>query len=281
MPLPTYGFDPTEVAIPWQFLTQQQVRVVFATPKGQVAQGDRRLLTGKGFGPFKKWLMAAPSAIAAYETMVQSDGFQHPIPYQQINSADFQGLLLPGGHDPGMRSYLGSGILQQKVAAFFKAAKPIGAICHGTIVAARSQNAETGQSNLADYNTTALLATQELAAYALTGLWLGRYYRTYPELVQTEVMTALHSPKQFHAGPLPLDRDTATNFKPAFVVQDRQYVSARWPGDAHLFARTFYDIYLRAQPKSATKSKPHKFGNHHPLTNLPKPPILTNKLADY
>ena len=30
------------------------------------------------------------------------------------------------------------------------------------------------------------------------------------------------------------DDDTAT-----FVVEDGRYVSARWPGDAYLFARTF------------------------------------------
>jgi hypothetical protein len=29
------------------------------------------------------------------------------------------------------------------------------------------------------------------------------------------------------------------NETPAFVVQDRNYVSARWPGDAYTFAKTF------------------------------------------
>ena len=34
-------------------------------------------------------------------------------------------------------------------------------------------------------------------------------------------------------------RDTLTDERPAFVVRDGSYVSARWPGDAHTFARTF------------------------------------------
>jgi putative intracellular protease/amidase len=34
-------------------------------------------------------------------------------------------------------------------------------------------------------------------------------------------------------------RDTFDDDRPAFVVRDRNYVSARWPGDAHTFARTF------------------------------------------
>jgi putative intracellular protease/amidase len=34
-------------------------------------------------------------------------------------------------------------------------------------------------------------------------------------------------------------RDTFDDDRPAFVVRDGNYVSARWPGDAHTFARTF------------------------------------------
>ena len=32
------------------------------------------------------------------------------------------------------------------------------------------------------------------------------------------------------------------NSRPAFVVRDRNYVSARWPGDAHTFAKCFAEI---------------------------------------
>ncbi len=34
-------------------------------------------------------------------------------------------------------------------------------------------------------------------------------------------------------------RDTLVDARPAFVVRDDSYVSARWPGDAHTFAITF------------------------------------------
>jgi hypothetical protein len=33
-------------------------------------------------------------------------------------------------------------------------------------------------------------------------------------------------------------RDTLTDDRPAWVVRDGSYVSARWPGDAHTFAKT-------------------------------------------
>jgi putative intracellular protease/amidase len=57
--------------------------------------------------------------------------------------------------------------------------------------------------------------------------------------VQDEVVAALDSPKDFTAGPPALRRGTATDDAPAFVVEDGRYVSARWPGDAHLFAKRF------------------------------------------
>jgi hypothetical protein len=34
-------------------------------------------------------------------------------------------------------------------------------------------------------------------------------------------------------------RDTFDDERPAFVVRDRNYISARWPGDVHTFARRF------------------------------------------
>jgi hypothetical protein len=41
-------------------------------------------------------------------------------------------------------------------------------------------------------------------------------------------------------------RGTATDDTAAFVVQDGNYVSARWPGDAYLLGRRFTDLLQRA-----------------------------------
>jgi hypothetical protein len=64
--------------------------------------------------------------------------------------------------------------------------------------------------------------------------------------VQSEVARALKDPTDFRdvdsATPHRLlkssgmVRDTATDSRPAFVVDDGEYVSARWPGDTHTFA---------------------------------------------
>ena len=89
----------------------------------------------------------------------------------------------------------------------------------------------------------------------VTRFWDRDYYRTYTEgpgqpggymSVQSEVTRALEDPTDFRdvvrgsphwwiksSG---MVRDTATDSRPAFVVDDGGYVSARWPGDTHTFA---------------------------------------------
>jgi hypothetical protein len=87
----------------------------------------------------------------------------------------------------------------------------------------------------------------ERSAYLATGWRLGRYYRTYPAYVEDEVVAALSAPEQFERGPRTLRRrGTRDDHSAAFVVEDGNYVSARWPGDSYLFAQRF--IERLAQP---------------------------------
>lgn len=96
------------------------------------------------------------------------------------------------------------------------------------------------KSVIHNYKTTALLKTQELAAYRLTKLWLKDYYLTYPEIsVQDEVIAALSDKNNFHKGPSPLFRDNLKHLERGFTVRDKNYLSARWPGDAYKFSLEF------------------------------------------
>ena len=237
IPVPHSDFDPTEAGVPWKLLEQNQVKVVFATPDGQVASGDPRLLIGRGLGPWSPWLMADSNGRQAYQEMIASRAFRNPIRWDDMRAHDFDGVVLPGGHAPGMKHYLESVTLQKAVSDFFESSKLVGAICHGVVLAARSKD-RAGKSSLAGRTATSLLRTQELAAWALTGLCLGNYYRTYPETVQAEVTRHLGNPKSFRCGPFPLKRDSMDDLEAGFVVEDGNFVSARWPGDAHRFART-------------------------------------------
>jgi len=91
-----------------------------------------------------------------------------------------------------------------------------------------------------------------------TRFWDPSYYRTYSEepgqpagymSVQQEVTRALARPGDFlDVAPDAPDyrrktsgrrRDSAIDARAAWVVRDERYISARWPGDVHTFARTF------------------------------------------
>jgi putative intracellular protease/amidase len=246
IPIPSYGFDPTESAIPWHKIVMHGHRVVFATPDGHPAQADIRMVTGVDL-PFllKNTLMADVAAVASYQQMAKTQEFLHPISYDQIRPGDYDALLLPGGHDKGMRLYLESSILQKAVATFFDQRKPVGAICHGTLLAGRSQSSLTGRSVLWGKKTTGLTYNQELIAYNLTRLWLGDYYRTYSVAMQDELVTYLQSASDYFPGPgnpIPTRRDSDNDLNPGFTVRDGKYLSARWPGDAHLFGNQFVDM---------------------------------------
>lgn len=240
MPLPDHDFDVTEVAVPWRLVTDAGHQVLFATQHGGSAPAaDPRLLDGVLFGQ----LGAAPEPIAFYRALTQAAEFRDPIAWDALDPAAYDALLLPGGHAPGMRQYLGAAELHEKVAKFWSLRRPVGAICHGVLVLARAKDPATGRSVLADRKTTCLPKYLERNAYLLTAWRLGRYYRTYPAYVQDEVVSALDDPGNFQRGPrVATARGTATDDRPAFVVQDENYVSARWPGDAYLFAKRFLDL---------------------------------------
>ncbi|MFI2352394.1 type 1 glutamine amidotransferase domain-containing protein [Streptomyces sp. NPDC019443] len=227
--------------MPWRLLTDAGHQVVFSTERaGTLPAADPRLLTGVLFGQ----LGAEPDARRCYQDLTQSKEFARTAAWADLEMSDFDGLILPGGHAPGMRQYLGSEVLRQQVAAFWALDRPVAAICHGVLVLARTIDTASGRSVLADRRTTCLPKYMERSAYLISAWRLGRYYRTYPAYVEDEVRTALSAPAaSFQRGPRVLTaRGTVSDDTHAFVVQDRNYLSARWPGDAYLFGRRFIEL---------------------------------------
>lgn len=274
IPIPQLDFDPTEVAVSWQVLSAVGHDVRFATPTGTPAQADGLMVTGRGLDPWGllpgashlvgigRFLRADARGRAAYDQLVRSPAFLQPTGWSDIDLDHVDGLLLPGGHRArGMRPYLESLTLQEVIVKAFGDDKPVAAICHGVLLAARSVDALTGRSVLYSRHTTALTWALERRAWSVarhTRFWDPNYYRTYNEKpgqpagymsVQEEVTRALARPEDF------LDverdtpdaalkssgrtRDTIDDERPAFVVEDGTYISARWPGDAHTFAKRF------------------------------------------
>ena len=160
IPLPDRDFDVTEVAVPWRVLRDAGHQVVFATEQaGTLPAADPRLLTGVIFGQ----LGAAPEARVFYSDLTRAMEFTSTAAWAGLDPAAFDGLLLPGGHAPGMRQYLGSPVLREQVARFWALGRPVGAICHGVLVLARTRDPATGRSVLAGRRTTCLPKYMERA----------------------------------------------------------------------------------------------------------------------
>ena len=288
VPLPRKDFDPTEAAVSWSILRDAGHELIFATPDGAVAQADPVMISGEGldfwgFIPGLRKirllglvLRAHKPARDAYRQMQQDLRYRKPLRYSQLAVQDYGALLLPGGHAKGMREYLEDGVLQSFVADFFDSGKPVAAVCHGVVLAARSISKKTGKSVLHGRKTTALTWKLEKSGWNLTRFfarfWDAGYYRTYAEApgepagyrsVQQEVTRALARPEDFldvaddapshflkSAG---LARDTLGDSRPAWVVRDGAYLSARWPGDVHTFARTFAGMLKEVEPRKGVR----------------------------
>jgi putative intracellular protease/amidase len=253
IPLPSRDSDPSEVAVSWRTLTRAGHEVRFATPNGQQAQVDPLMLSGEGLDlwgwiPIVRkikllglFLRANATARQAHQRLLDDAHFKSPLRYADLRATDFDGLLLPGGHWSR------------------------GAICHGTVLAARSISKRSGKSVLYGKQTTGLTWQLENAAWTTMKFagrfWNPAYYRTYLEApgepkgfrsVQAEVTRALAQPSDFKdvarnsadfkrktSG---MHRDSLSDERPAFVVRDGNYLSARWPGDVHTFARRFGEM---------------------------------------
>ena len=274
IPLPPRDYDPTEAAVSWRVLRDLGHAVVFATPQGVPSEADDLMLHGRGLDPWGflpgldrlvvigRVMRADSVGRDAYRAMSQSPEWRAPLRWDAARETDFDGLLLPGGHRArGMRDYLESSVLQALAIDFFRVKKPVGAVCHGVVLLARSVDPATGRSVLHGRKTTALTWALEKVAVRVGRIvrwWDPTYYSTYPERpgepegyrsVQAEVTRALADPADFRDVPADAPdhalktsgraRDRRDDSRPAFVVEDGNYVSARWPGDVHAFAAVF------------------------------------------
>lgn len=236
--LPDAGFDPTEVAVPFKYLTEAGCQVDFATEQGRMGECDPRLVQGYT----QKWFGATSPMIKLYNQMRESYAFQHPKAWEKrsFKLTGYDIVILPGGHVEQMKQYIESPSLHTHLAEYFPltlrqntAKKTIGAICHGVLTLARSED-NAGRSVLYDAETTTLPRHMEKFAFFMTWPILGRYFRTYSDYCVDDVIHRLKSPDQYHTGPWLGEY--------AFVDPDFRYVSARFPGDAKLFAQKLIEV---------------------------------------
>lgn len=227
--LPEFDYDPSEVALPWLVWSQAGHEVCFATESGQPAYADPITLTGEGLPLIASSLKARMEAEAAYATMIAAPHFKKPVKWAKARAGDYAALHFPGGHAPGMKSYCESAEVFRLGKEAFAANQPVSAICHGVLPLARA-------GLLKGKRTTALTHIMEEIAVRLTAKALPGHYRTYPISVETEVRQRIGKTGKFERGGL-FPRYAGSKAPNAgFVVQDGNYLSARWPGDAWTLA---------------------------------------------
>ena len=150
-----------------------------------------------------------------------------------------EGVILPiATEDP--RATIDRGFLQSQLN------KIIAAICHGVLVPARTFDPATGHSILYGRRVTALLKVLERASWYLTAWRLGDYYRTYPKYVENEVKQASRDPGNFIRG---------RSIREPLVVEDGNFITARWPGDARAFAERVGERVLNVDDRNNPAGK--------------------------
>ncbi|OTB00754.1 hypothetical protein M426DRAFT_323997 [Hypoxylon sp. CI-4A] len=235
-----YGHDPTETAVPYTAFKNAEYDIKFATENGKPPRCDKKML--EGFT--QKLLGAKKEVISMYKKMAVSDEMRHPLSWSDpaFTLDSFDLVVFPGGHEKGVRQIIESPIVHKLVLDYFpKTKRPskkvVGAVCHGVMVLSESKDA-SGNSVIRDCNTTSLPAKFEQAAFWGTRAILGDYYKTFgKDSANTEesVKKVLADPAQFKA---------SLNPGP-FIVEDEQYnyISARYPGDAELFAEEIIKLF--------------------------------------
>lgn len=227
--LPQTDFDPSEVALPWQVWTRAGHEVVFATETGQPAACDPVTLNGEGLPLLARTLRARRAGRDAYAEMRDDRAYNHPLRWAKVRAGQFDAFHFPGGHAPGMKPYCESVDVMRIAREAFAENKPVSAICHGVLPLARA-------GVLAGKRTTALTQPMEDLAVRLTERALPGHYRTYPVSVETEVRGRIGPQGTFERGPFYPRYAGSAAPEAGFVVQDGNYLSARWPGDAWTLA---------------------------------------------
>lgn len=233
--LPQSDYDPSEVALPWLVWSQSGHEVLFATETGQPAIADPVTLTGEGLPLLAASLKARMEAEAAYAAMIAAPHFKKPLKWAKARAKDYSALHFPGGHAPGMKPYCESAEVFRLGKEAFAVNQPVSAICHGVLPLARA-------GVLKGKRTTALTHIMEEIAVRLTAKALPGHYRTYPISVEAEVRQRIGRQGKFERGGL-FPRYAGSKAPDAgFVVQDGNYLSARWPGDAWTLALRMNDL---------------------------------------
>ena len=245
--------------------------VVFSTESGRPGAADDIMVSGRGLDVWSRvpglnrvvvvgrFLRANRDARAAYAQMLESTEYRHPVAWTDATPRRRRRFTAsrgpPRARDAQLhrqRDLAGPGGRSVQARHARRRDLPWCAP-RGSI--RRRIDRPLGALRPQDHRAHVGFGTTGVADRPLTRFWDPDYYRTYSEKpgdpvgymsVEAEVTRALENPDDFRNVPTDsphrrtqtsgMARDTATDSRPAFVVDDGNYISARWPGDTHTFA---------------------------------------------
>jgi len=262
--LPEYDFDPTEVVVSWKCLTSYGINVFFTTEKANESTCD--MIQMKKGGVVFGILSASDDIKRTYKDMCKSNNFKKPILWNEVNVENFHGIILPGGHATGVKPYLESEVVREKVIQFWKLKRPIGAMSRAVLILARAKKQKNNLSIIRRRSTTTFPKLFEDTAYYLTRLSHGNLFKPYEKSCEEEVCESLEEPniqyRKSSINPKMAKKDTLFDQSNGFVVVDKQYISSRWAGDSYTFIFKFIELLTG---KVAQSSDPQVNENNQDL----------------
>jgi putative intracellular protease/amidase len=121
------GYWPEELIVPHQIFRQEGVGFTIATPGGVPATPDEA-----GFTPEMNGGDAAKGQeLRAYITSIRNE-LDSPARLEDLNPADFDAIMVPGGHGP-MEDLAVSEALGAILVHMLDSGKVVSAVCHGPV----------------------------------------------------------------------------------------------------------------------------------------------------
>ncbi len=229
------GYFLSELAVPLQALMNAGFEPVFATPTGRAPTMDKISDSANWFGGNQSKYQSALNLVNGQV------GLRNPYPLKEIvgHEAEFDGVLVPGGHAPMEDLYRDSD-LGKILLAFHQANKVTALICHGPVALLSTFSPKSGKDWIyRDYQMTSFSTAEEQQEEPGQDNALGGFVRFYPD-------QAL----QAAGGKMSVAPKWTSH-----VVRDRELITAQNPMSDGEFARVLLAALAQQKKRDSLKTQ--------------------------
>ncbi len=234
--LPDIGYHPAELSVPCKALLDAGFELQFVTLSGKKSRADDNLLDVKSC-LLTRFFTGSSADQRKHRELIKSDAFCNPKSITDTNLQNAQGIFIPGGFGKGMKAFIESAEVWRLLADAFIKNLPVATVGQAVRVLTRVVDPRTGVPVIYDRKTTGLPKWFEHAAWMMTRKTLGDHFKMYPGYLEQEVRANLHHQRNFLSGST--SWIFALGHNSPCVIQDRQYLSARWTADCDRLSLKF------------------------------------------